>query len=474
MDLSFVGRFHPLLVHLPIGLVFFVTILASLPKHKQQGFEPAWDLSLLLSSVFALFSCISGYLLSKSGDYDAQVLFKHQWTGILICVTLTTAYFWKNQRRTLSYVSGALVLIAGHWGGTLTHGEGFLFEINDSIKPSINSKQSVLHQNPILHPDSLQNTIPMNSGVSFAEDIVPILKAKCYSCHSASKKKGGLRLDNESFILAGGRNGKVLKKGFSPTKSKLYAYLILPSHDEKHMPPRGKKQLNNQELEKIHHWIQLGAQFSERSVREHHISLDEPKVELNTTLVKETGRRSKLIQSNQNNSLQIISAAKKEVLEDLITRGINISRSSYGENAISVSLLNQSVTKDFNLAFLEKCSNQIVELDLTGLSLGKIGGLNALPRMPNLRILKLGKAGLNDEGIFGIHNFKNLEFLNLYGNPITDKSIEEISKFNYLKRIYLWNTFISEKGIAALKSKIKQTEIIGNNLNLKHTDTTKK
>jgi cytochrome c5 len=72
-----------------------------------------------------------------------------------------------------------------------------------------------------------------------------MLQQKCYSCHAATKQKGGLRLDSEDWIERG-KNGKVLVAG-SIDSSEVYKRIILDPIEEKHMPPKGKPQLTEQE-----------------------------------------------------------------------------------------------------------------------------------------------------------------------------------------------------------------------------------
>ncbi|MFZ9661534.1 MAG: DUF1553 domain-containing protein, partial [Chitinophagaceae bacterium] len=119
---------------------------------------------------------------------------------------------------------------------------------------------------------------------AYEQEIQPILKQKCYSCHSSVKMKGGLRLDKESFILKGGKNGKIFTPN-DPTHSKIYTQLLLPIEDDHHMPPEGKKQLTNNEIKTIFRWIANGASFSsinqvEKKPYSINAMIDVPKSEL--------------------------------------------------------------------------------------------------------------------------------------------------------------------------------------------------
>ena len=50
-------------------------------------------------------------------------------------------------------------------------------------------------------------------GSVYDKIITPILSAKCYQCHSASKKKGNLRLQTIDLIMKGGKSGPGIKSG---------------------------------------------------------------------------------------------------------------------------------------------------------------------------------------------------------------------------------------------------------------------
>ena len=82
------GRFHPLLVHLPLGI-----LLAALALHwfsnrpAYAAWRPAVSPLLLAGALTAIASCISGYLLKRDGGYDEDLLGKHQWAGIATAVT---------------------------------------------------------------------------------------------------------------------------------------------------------------------------------------------------------------------------------------------------------------------------------------------------------------------------------------------------------------------------------------------------
>lgn len=87
----------------------------------------------------------------------------------------------------------------------------------------------------------------------FERDVLPILKAKCFECHSSQKKKADLDLSSMAGVLKGSESGEILVKG-KANKSLLYEML----HDGL-MPPEGKTPLTAEEMETIARWINMGA-----------------------------------------------------------------------------------------------------------------------------------------------------------------------------------------------------------------------
>jgi len=84
---EYIGHLHPVLVHLPIGILL-TAILFDWLSHRK-GFRKlrkSVQGMLFLGFVSAAMSAFTGYLLSQSGDYDAALLNLHQWLGISVAV----------------------------------------------------------------------------------------------------------------------------------------------------------------------------------------------------------------------------------------------------------------------------------------------------------------------------------------------------------------------------------------------------
>ncbi len=111
--LEFVSRFHPVFVHLPIGILLLacVFILMSL-KSQFAGLKNAIPIILLFGAISAVLSCITGYLLADSGEYDDNLVINHQWMGIsvaLIAIILWLLYKKITSNAVLGFISISLI-----------------------------------------------------------------------------------------------------------------------------------------------------------------------------------------------------------------------------------------------------------------------------------------------------------------------------------------------------------------------------
>ena len=94
-------------------------------------------------------------------------------------------------------------------------------------------------------------------GTAFFESkVLPLLKSRCYECHShESKIKGGLALDSKSGWQAGGDHGAAIMPG-NVSKS-LLIEAVRYANPDMEMPPKGK--LAASEIEVLEKWVAMGA-----------------------------------------------------------------------------------------------------------------------------------------------------------------------------------------------------------------------
>jgi len=88
--------------------------------------------------------------------------------------------------------------------------------------------------------------------VSFAADVLPIMKSRCINCHGGQEVEEGLDLTSYEGLMAGSENGPVILPG-DADNSLLGQALI-----EREMPKRGPK-LKPEQAQLIIDWINAGA-----------------------------------------------------------------------------------------------------------------------------------------------------------------------------------------------------------------------
>jgi uncharacterized membrane protein len=116
---------HPLLVHLPIGMLLLAVLFQRLAEtERYRSLRPTLPWLFGAGAVTAVISCLSGWWLAAAGEYDADTLFWHRWLGILTAVTATGCVF--SPMKSLSALMALSLVCAGHYGGALTHGSEFL------------------------------------------------------------------------------------------------------------------------------------------------------------------------------------------------------------------------------------------------------------------------------------------------------------------------------------------------------------
>ena len=269
----FLGPFHSVLLHFPIGFVTmaFCVDLYYLWRRKPEV-QPVITLMLGLSVGTTLLTIVLGLMRAGGAEYDARMLDAHRAYGIAVGVltAVTLLLQWLGYRpgteaapnrllrggyRALLLGNIALLVVAGHLGGNLTHGSNYLTK---------NAPEFV----KVLVEDGPEPELAL-AGASeeekfFLEKVRPIFDTKCISCHGPEKQKGAYRLDQKAAAFKGGDSEATAIKPGDPLASSLVRLILLPPAHDDVMPPAGKGSLTPDEILAIIRWIQQGAHFSEK------------------------------------------------------------------------------------------------------------------------------------------------------------------------------------------------------------------
>jgi hypothetical protein len=100
------------------------------------------------------------------------------------------------------------------------------------------------------------------TGLTYANDIKPILDKSCIKCHGEEKSKGKLRLDSLAAAIKGGEDGKVIEPGKSAESVLVINVSHLGDEDDYMPPPKNKGHippLTKEQIGVIRAWIDQGA-----------------------------------------------------------------------------------------------------------------------------------------------------------------------------------------------------------------------
>ena len=85
--LQVAGRLHPVLLHLPIGLlVFFAILLLVQNEFKKKTFRKILLILLILTSFTATTTALFGFFLSQQGDYGLDAMTQHKVSGTMLSI----------------------------------------------------------------------------------------------------------------------------------------------------------------------------------------------------------------------------------------------------------------------------------------------------------------------------------------------------------------------------------------------------
>ena len=242
-----------LLVHLPIGMLVALAALeitAWIPRFKNANASAGFILTL--AAPLAVVTAICGWLLSLGGGYDETLLAWHKWLGTATAMAAVVAaiLFWRGKMctyRASLFVTVSLLMVAGHLGGSLTHGSDYLTRYAPAPVKKLLGIAAVKETVATVSTDQLRS-LPVFTGV-----IEPI-----FSCHGAEKSKGGLRLNSFAALQKGGKDDVAITSG-DAAQSPIVQRALLPVSDDDHMPPDGKPQLTAAEIAVLKWWIDAGA-----------------------------------------------------------------------------------------------------------------------------------------------------------------------------------------------------------------------
>lgn len=490
-NVLFFGRFHPILVHLPVGVLVFLIVveILCLRRSMEEKFGQAALLALWMGAAGAVFAVLAGIMLSREGGFEGGTFTLHQGLGIigtagilLGLILRLTGMSTENRGlvdgyRAVLFLSFSIMGVGAHFGANLVHGskymtqyappfvaeqivgmEDWMLSLVEGPKekstpeaPAVVTSSTVTQESkvtkaPTTTPDVPKDTPvakttpaapsdkpvpPMVAGAEgklvFDHLVLPILEEKCNNCHNEDKSKGGLRMDTYDLTIAGGDTEGNVVPG-KPDHSLLITRINLPDDDDEHMPPEGKPQISAEELALLSWWIEQGASNT-MTVKDANLP------EATKSLVE------KLL-ATPTTSLRKDDAAPSSA----ISRVSWLRRAALMATAITLTAVTQAADEAKGPS--PAVTEVIKKVEAAGASLLPISSGASTYRFTALNVAKeFGDAGL--DMLMPIAD--SLISVDLARTQVTDAGVAKIAKFTKLKELRLDNTGIGDAALEHLK-----------------------
>lgn len=429
--LTFSGRMHPLIVHLPIGFLLLAIIFDGVSYIKRyEHLNYAVPFALLLGFVSAAIASLLGYILSLTGDYDHQILNQHKISGILL--TLMAGILYSMTTRSLRKIVSirrplfsavliaalCLIVYTGHEGAQLTHGDSYI-----SIETLLNKER--------------EKPMKVSEAFIFEDVVQPILEQRCIQCHQERKRKGGLSMLTLASILKGGKHGPAVVPG-NLKESEMFRRISLDPAHEDYMPADGKTPLTKIEREIIRWWIEKAWAVDKKKISElnNHKEIEPliasslglggiPFEEITSVADQEINENipqtldMKLVEKLREKGLVVRVMFQKPVMLDVTLpprSGIKIK-----------DIVNELSSVAKNIIWLNLSDNGFTESDL-----------EILGKMSNLEKLRLEKNPVSDGICNYLESHKYLEAINLNETKISEAGVKKLQQNKAIKRVYSW------------------------------------
>lgn len=465
--MRFLGRFHPVILHLPIGILTLALLqeFASLFSRRIQSTRGI----MFFAAATSVLAVIAGFLLYQS-DLDGEATDlgnRHLWGGIAFsCVTIfayivkawtdagaSAAWFY----RFLLIISAGVMGFASHDGASMVHGSDYLSKYAPpALKPLLGGK--------------VENTTPVNGADAAAAEplvyenvIAPMMEEKCWKCHNEEKIKGKFRMDTYELLVKGGKEGPGLVAG-DAAKSNIVIRCELPIDDDERMPPDEKPGLTEEQLTVIKWWINAGASPALK-LSEANAPADVAAILAKQTPVKKTAAPATPAATavpatsaapQADDSREKLKAAVAEMQKTFPGAVQFESQTSAGLTFTSVSM--RGKFNDDDTVKLGPVIAGLVSADFSA-SLITDKSLAQLTPAAGMRNLRLSETKITDAGLDTLAKMTSLESLNLYGTEVTDAGLQKLAALPQLKKLYVWRSKVTPAGIEELKKKLPQCSI---------------
>jgi Planctomycete cytochrome C/Leucine Rich repeat len=488
----FLGRFHVLILHLPLGILTLAVALEILVRFRpfrflENAVAPAW----IAGAISALATVALGLMHATEDSFeDMDAVEAHGWAGVtLAAVTCLIAILrtrlhpvaaWPRWARPETvgarlyravqpaFAPGAaldrgydklwgipvaavlcLMFLTGHLGGNLTHGDTYLLQYAPGPVRVLAGLPADAGPRP--------KPADLASADIYLDVVQPALEQRCLSCHNNSKRAGGLSMAAYETLMKGGSKGAVITPG-NPAGSNLFHRVNLAPTSSDFMPKDGKTPLNKNEIAAIGWWISQGAP---KSATVGSLTLT---AEASAAIQAAIGAAGGAVEEEavaagpDEAPLPQVAEADRAAVAKAVAEGFIVRKVAKGSNLVDVDYVSANPVTPEMINDLASFGPNILRLNLrhAGVTDEEV---NTIASFANLRRLRLEENAITDAAATDIAGLKNLTYLNLTNTKVTDAGLERLSTLPKLSRIYVWGTTVTPAAVDKVRAACKDVTV---------------
>lgn len=487
------GRAHLLVLHFPIALLLVALLIEAyrllVPRKLPTGVAPdspqGLELKRLLSqtptpSAYAclFFATLSGLAAAGTGWIYAANEFSgggdldwHRWLGtsaaglaalalaLGMVATLARVPATTNLYRASLALAAATVGWAGHLGGELVHGEGYILEPLTTPTQQPDPADTTPDTQPDQPDQDNSDNAPPEpdrpalTPVSFQTDVAPIFEAHCHRCHNTDRARADVVLDSLDAALA------TLVPGDADA-STLARVIRLPESDDASMP-KNKPNLPDNQIQIIVDWINAlpptqTPAASPAATDQNDVSPDDyTPVEVTTPPAPDidtppaarafaAADRPVTLTTEQRDARD---AAIRRLRDNLVSASVRTPELATVEVRV---FENPAAFTDDSLDLLRGLEPCLTILDLSDTAVTDQGIARLAAHFPRLRILRIARTNISDEAMYHLANLPELALLDVHQTPISARGLAAAATSDSLILLRCWNTNTTPEDLATL------------------------
>ena len=484
----FLGRFHVLTVHLPLGILTLAVVLEVLVQFRPFRFlERAVAATWIAGAISGLATVALGFMHATEESFeDSDGVDAHRWAGVALAAAACLVAILRTRMHPFPYRAHAgedrdahriaarlykavqpafapgapldryydklwgipvaailiLMFLTGHLGGSLTHGDTYLLQYAPGFIRVLAGLPADAGPRP--KPQDLA------SADIFLDVVQPALDHRCSSCHNNSKSSGGLSIASYETLMKGGSKGPVIIPG-NPSASDLFHRIDLSPNNSDFMPKEGKTPLNKNEIAAIAWWISQGAPNSAT------VGSLKPTASASSAIRAVIGLGEWEIAAAgppDEEPLPEVAEADKAAVAKAAEAGFIVRKVAQGSNLVDVDYVSADPVTPGMIDDLARIGPNILRLNLrhAGVTDAEV---TTIASFSNLRRLRLEENPVTDAAAMDIASLKTLTYLNLTNTRVTDAGFDQVLTLPKLSRVYVWGTAITPAAVDKVKTSRK-------------------